>query len=204
MRGQCGRLLLAAALGALALFAIPAVGLADHGHHHGTSDPAGTVKSFDQETGVLTIDLAEGGDIEGLVTDRTRIRCRNDNDRENRRHNRRHRGHATASDSGPGRDGSGDDNSGPENSGDDRGGHHAEEPGEDNHAQGNEPGEDNHQAGDEPGEDNHGERGDDDNNEHQGRNGRCMAQLEAGATVRRAELELENGMAVFEKVTLAG
>jgi len=209
MRGQRnpgralpGRLLLAIALGALALFAIPAVGVADHGHHHGHSDPAGTVKSFDQETGVLVIDLAEGGDIEGLVTDRTRIRCKNDNDREDQRHNRRHHHGANASDSGPGRDGSGGDNSGPGNSGDDRGDHHAEEPGEDNHAEGDEPGEDNHNQGDEPGEDNHGEPGDDDNDEHQGRNERCVAQLVAGAIVRRAELELENGNAFFEKVIL--
>jgi len=211
MRGQRGirpvpsRLLLAVALGALALLAIPAAGLADHGHHHGNSDPAGTVKSFDQETGVLTIDLAEGGDIEGLVTDRTRIRCRNDNGREDRRHNRRFGGRATASDEGPGHDGSGDDgdNSGSGNSGDDRGDHHAEEPGEDNHAEGDEPGEDNHDQGDEPGEDNHGEAGDDHNERH-GRNERCVGQLVAGATVRRAELELEDGQAVFEKVTLAG
>ncbi len=199
MRGQrnTGRalpakLLLAVALGALALFAIPAAGFADHGHHHGTSDPAGTVKSFDQKTGVLVIDLAEGGDIEGLVSDRTRIRCKNDNGDESR-HNRRHGHRATASDSGPGRDGSGSgDNSGPDNSADDNGDHHAEEPGEDNHAEGNE-----------PGEDNHGEPGDDENdNEHHGRNERCMAQLDAGATVRRAELELENGNAFFEKIVL--
>jgi hypothetical protein len=212
MRGQRGiralpgRLLLAVALGALALFAIPAVGFADHGHHHGHSDPAGTVKSFDQETGVLVIDLAEGGDIEGLVNDRTRIRCRNDNADESR-HNRRHGRRATASDSGPGRDGSGNggDNSGPGNSADDNGDHHAEEPGEDNHAEGNEPGEDNHDQVDQPGEDHHGEPGDDDNdndNEHQGRNEHCVPQLVPGAVVRRAELELEDGNAFFEKVVL--
>jgi hypothetical protein len=206
MRGQRGtrpvpgRLLLAVALGALALLAIPAAGFADHGHHHGNSDPAGTVKSFDQETGVLTIDLAEGGDIEGLVTDRTRIRCQNDNGREDRRHNRRHGGRATASDEGPGHDGSGGDNSGSGNSGDD---HHAEEPGEDNHAEGDEPGEDNHDQGDEPGEENHGQSGEDDN-EHHARDERCVGQLVTGATVLRAELELEDGQAVFQKVTLAG
>ena len=203
MRGQRGiralpgRLLLAVALGALALLAIPAVGLADHGHHHGHSDPAGTVKSFDQETGVLIIDLAEGGDIEGLVTDRTRIRCRNDNNgHESRRHNRRHGRGATASDSGPGRDGSGrdGDNSGPGNSADDNGDNQAGEPGEDNHAGNNEPGEDNHQQGD---EDN-----DNDDNEQGNNPGRCADQLVAGATVARAELELEDGNAFFEKVVL--
>ncbi len=82
MRGQRGirtipgRLLLAVALGALALFAIPAVGSAHNGHHHGNSDPAGTVKSFDAATGLLTIDLTEGPDVSGLVVDRTRGQVR--------------------------------------------------------------------------------------------------------------------------------
>jgi len=212
MRGQRGirpvsaRLLFAAALGVLALLAIPTVGFADHGHHHGNSGPAGTVKSFDQETGALVIDLAEGGEIEGLVTDRTRIRCQNDNNgQESRRHDRRHHRGATASESGPGHDGSGSDgdNSGPGNSGDDGPEHHAEEPGEDNHAEGDEPGEDNHNQGEnEAGEDNHNQGDDNDNDEHGNNPSSCVAQLVAGATVRRAELELENGNAFFEKVVL--
>lgn len=185
-------------VGALALLAIPAVGLADHGHHHGTSDPAGTVKSFDQETGVLTIDLAKGGDIEGLVTNDTRVRCNDNSGREGRRHNRRHDRRATASDSGPGHDGSGGD----DNSGSGNGENNAEEPGEDNHNEGNEPGEDNHgEEGNEPGEDNHDEQGEN-NEEHGHANGQCVPQLVAGATVRRAELELENGVATFDKVVL--
>ncbi len=211
MRGQRGiralpgRLLLAVALGALALLAIPAVGLADHGHHHGNSDPAGTVKSFDQETGVLTISLAKGGDIEGLVSDRTHVRCENERGRNDQRHNRRHGHGASASDSGRGHDGESgsNDNSGPGNSGDDRGENQAEEPGEDNHEEGNEPGEDNHEEGNEPGEDNHGEQGDNNGNEEHGHaSGQCVAQLVAGATVRRAELELENGTATFDKIVL--
>ena len=199
MRGQRGirtipgKLLLAIALGALALFAIPAVGSAHNGHHHGHSDPAGTIKSFDPTTGLLTVDLTEGGDISGLVVDRTRIRCdENREDHRRGRHDRRHGDHATTSDSGPGRDGSGGDNSGPGNSGDDRG-EHAEEPGEDNHNQGNE-----------PGGDNHGEPGDDDNDPGRGagRNDRCVAQLVEGAIVARAELDLEDGNAFFEKIVV--
>ncbi|HET7444378.1 MAG TPA: hypothetical protein VFJ57_06940 [Solirubrobacterales bacterium] len=45
-------------------------------HHHGdfgSDDPAGTISSFDPASGVLTIDLADGGQISGLVTDETRI-----------------------------------------------------------------------------------------------------------------------------------
>ena len=106
MRGQRGirtipgRLLLAVALGALALFAIPAVGSAHNGHHHGNSGPAGTVKSFDAATGLLTIDLTEGPDVSGLVVDRTRVRCANEREDNRGRHDRRHGGHATTSDSG--------------------------------------------------------------------------------------------------------
>lgn len=45
-------------------------------HHHddfGSDDPAGTISSFDPESGVLTIDLTDGGQVSGLVTDETRI-----------------------------------------------------------------------------------------------------------------------------------
>ncbi|HUB98754.1 MAG TPA: hypothetical protein VMS11_02910 [Solirubrobacterales bacterium] len=45
-------------------------------HHHGDfgdDDPAGTISSFDPDSGVLTIDLADGGQVSGLVTDETRI-----------------------------------------------------------------------------------------------------------------------------------
>jgi hypothetical protein len=59
------------AIGAMLAFAGPA-----SAHHHGdfgSSDPAGTISSFDPESSVLTIDLADGGQISGLVTDETRI-----------------------------------------------------------------------------------------------------------------------------------
>lgn len=197
MRGQRGirtipgRLLLAVALGAMALFAIPAIGSAQNGEHHGNSDPAGTVKAFDADSGLLTIDLNEGGDISGLVVDDTRIRC--DNDRGHTRHHHRHGDHATVSDSGPGRDGSGsgDDNSGPGSSGDDRGGAHADEPGEDHHNQ-----------GEEPGEDHHGFPGDDDHHHGDHRSERCVTQLVEGAIIARAELDLEDGNAFFERITV--
>lgn len=41
--------------------------------HHG-EDPAGTIASFDTASGMLVIDLAEGGSVSGLVTSRTWIK----------------------------------------------------------------------------------------------------------------------------------
>jgi hypothetical protein len=212
MRGQRGirtipgRLLLAVALGAMALFAIPAIGSAHNGEHHGNSDPAGTVKAFDADTGLLTIDLNDGGDISGLVVDDTRIRCADDREDNHRhgRHHRRHGHHATASDSGPGRDGSGsgDDNSGPGNSADDDSGR-ANEPGEDNHENGaNEPGEDNHNQCDEPGEDHHNQGDEPGEDHHDNRTDRCVTQLVVGAVVARAEIDLEDGNAFFERISV--
>jgi hypothetical protein len=182
IRALPGRLLLAVALGAIAVFAIPAIGSAHKGHHHGTSDPAGTVKSFDSESGLLTVDLNERCDISAHVNRRTKIRC--DEDREHhrghRRHHRRHGDHASVSDSGRGRDGS-------EDSGDERG--RADEPGEDNHEHG----------ANEPGEDHHGLPGDDDDHGH---DARCSTSLVEGAIVARAEIDLEDGNAFFEKIVV--
>jgi hypothetical protein len=62
---------------ALATAAMLAIAAPASAHHHhgdfGSSDPAGTTSSFDADTGVLTIDLTDGGQISGLVTDETRI-----------------------------------------------------------------------------------------------------------------------------------
>lgn len=65
-------------------------------HHHGdhsSDDPAGTIASFDSESGVLRIDLVEGGQISGLVTKYTWIddgqwhqRCGSDRAKLARRH----------------------------------------------------------------------------------------------------------------------
>jgi hypothetical protein len=56
-----------------ALLAIAGPASAHHRHHHGGSDRAGTISSFDPDSGILTIDLAKGGSISALVTDETRI-----------------------------------------------------------------------------------------------------------------------------------
>lgn len=56
-----------------ALLAIAAPASAHHRHHHHDEGPAGTISSYDPDSGILTIDLAKGGSISALVTDDTRI-----------------------------------------------------------------------------------------------------------------------------------
>jgi hypothetical protein len=76
--------LLTSAVALLAL-AGPVAGHGD-GDHSGfdDDDPAGQIASFDSETGVLVIDLAEGGSISGLVTRRTWIKSDDDHCGERR------------------------------------------------------------------------------------------------------------------------
>lgn len=134
-RGRLGGVLLAVALGALAMLALPAIGIGKHGSDHHGPRPAGTISSFDKETGVLTVALAKGGEISAMVVRRTHIRC----GESRRRHLRR---------------GGSDDQTV-----DDRGGRGAEEPGEDRGDRGHEPGEGNHVQGDGPQQGHHGHRG---------------------------------------------
>lgn len=74
---HCRPLWAATALSLLAALALAGPASA---HHHGdkSSEPAGTISSYDAESGVLTIDLAKGGSISALVTDRTRIELAGD------------------------------------------------------------------------------------------------------------------------------
>ncbi len=135
---------------------------------------AGTVQSFDPSTGKLTIALFGGETLTGLVTEGTEIECGGD-----------HRGTASASDDG-------EEHAGPE--GEDGEG----EPGDDHGEEGHDgaEGEDHHGEGGEP--------GDDDGPGGEGEAPSCTtADLTEGATVKEAELKLENGTATFEKVELA-
>ncbi|HSS34011.1 MAG TPA: hypothetical protein VLL27_12095 [Solirubrobacterales bacterium] len=58
------------AIGAMMAFAGAA---SAHNHDFGSGDPTGTISSFDADSGVLTIDLTDGGQVSGLVTDETSI-----------------------------------------------------------------------------------------------------------------------------------
>ncbi|MGH2976195.1 MAG: hypothetical protein ACRDLL_15225 [Solirubrobacterales bacterium] len=117
---------------------------------------AGTIQSFDAETGRLAISLFGGDAISGLVTDRTRIKCEDE-----------HAPDVTT-----------------------RARHGEEEPGDD---RGDNSGAGSSHSG-------HGPSGHDDN----GDGANCTASdLTVGATVEEAELELEHGVATFEEVELA-
>ncbi|MFL5873778.1 MAG: hypothetical protein ACJ75T_09955 [Solirubrobacterales bacterium] len=152
------------------------------------SEQAGTIASFDTESGRLTINLFGGDTISGLVDESTEIKCEDNGSS------------ASASDSGSG--------SGEEESGDDHGGEGEEEPGDDHGGQGQEPGDDNGGEG-EHGDDNSGPGsansgpGHDGDDDHGAR--LCTtAELVPGAVVEEAELNLTNGQAVFHEVELSG
>jgi hypothetical protein len=183
-RARLGAVLVAA-VAALALLALP--GLASGHRHHDQAGDAGTIGSFDPETGVLTIDLAKGGSIGALVTPRTHIRCGKDRGRHHgRRHRLRGRGHRHSAriarrGDGEGRDG----NEAASEPGDSRG-EHGVRPGEDP------PGHD----GTAPGR----SEGPGQGAEH---SARCTTDdLVAGATVKVAELVLIDGTAYYKLVAL--
>ncbi len=160
---------------------------------------AGTIASYDTETGKLTITLFGGETISGFVTEDTRIRCGMEC------HNMGTEEGSTASASRHGENESGDD-SGGDNSGPGNG----EETVSDdppNHDENDDHGEGdddppNHEAGDDNDHENHG--GDNGNRGPGNDNGfNCTpAALVVGATVDEAELELRNGKATFEEIEL--
>jgi hypothetical protein len=146
---------------------------------------AGTIASFDQESGRLTINLFGGNTVSGLVTDRTRIKCEDE-----------HSPDVTAR-ARHGEEEPGDDHGEGVESGDDNGGQ-GEEPGDDNGGNSG-PGSDNSGPG--SSHSGRGPSGHDDN----GTGANCTtSNLIVGATVEEAELELEHGTATFEEVELAG
>lgn len=181
-RARLGGVLLAAALAAAAILALPGVGLGKNGHG---PRPAGTIESFDPETGELIVDLAKGETISGLVVRRTRIRCGEDG----RRHRRRHRGRRRRSGKGAAASRRGD-----VERGDDRGAPE-DEAGDDRGIRGDEPGDDRGRRHGKPGDE--GDRGDSD------RGDRCgVEDLVEGAVVIKAEIVLTHGNAFYRKIGL--
>lgn len=160
-------------------------------------DNAGTISSFDSETGKLVINLFGGETVSGLVNEETEIKCEDQ------------MGASASSDgSGSGEEEAGDDNGGETEQvepGDDNGGE--EEAGDDNGGQGEEePADDS--GGEEAGEDNGGENsgpGSEGSGSGDGEQSNCTAaDLTPGAVVQEAELKVANGQATFEKVELSG
>jgi hypothetical protein len=150
---------------------------------------AGTIASFDTETGRLVINLFGDETIAGFVTEETEIECEDHST-----------GASASSDGGSGEGEPGDDNGGEEKADDDRGSD-GEEVGDDNGGQGEEePGDDNGGDNSGAGSENSGPgNGDEDDR------GTCTtAALVPGAVVGEAELKVENGKAVFKEVELSG
>ncbi len=123
---------------------------------------AGTIASFDAETGKLTINLFGGETASGLVTEDTRIRCGHEGNGGEDENGEDDRGNADASSSSDGG-----------NSGDDPAGHDANEGPEQD------------------------EQGD------QQATSCTPADLVVGTTVSEADLSLRNGKATFEELDLA-
>ncbi len=92
--------LLALTLSIAAALAFAGAATAHHHDHEGDQggDPAGTISSYDAGSGVLTIDLAKGGSISALVTDRTMITVGGDCGKGDRhaRHGRKDARHGKA------------------------------------------------------------------------------------------------------------
>lgn len=163
----------AALLGALAIFALPALAGAkgedhhrghdhfEHRHHHhhgdrGHHENFGRISAFDAGSGELTIAQFGGGSISGLVTGSTEIRCEGQDDESMASLSR-----DGGSNSGPGP--SGDSGRGEEEPGDDHG--EALEPGDDDRA--------------------------------------CTtADLTVGTLVHEADREFPNGVATFDEIEL--
>jgi hypothetical protein len=140
-------------------------------------DNAGTIASFDTETGKLVINLFGGETVSGMVNGETEIKCEDHSAAS-----------ASSEGSGSGESEPGDDNGGEEaEPGDDNGGEEAGDNGGDNSG---------------PGSENSGQ---DSSGDEQGDGGNCTtADLVPGAVVQEADLKVANGQATFEEVELSG
>jgi hypothetical protein len=97
-RARFGGVLIAVALSALALLALPAVGLGSGPDSVNAHRAAGKIESFDRKTGLLVVDLFRGRKIAGIVVrHRTQVRCNDRHWHHLRRKRRTRRGIATGS-----------------------------------------------------------------------------------------------------------
>jgi hypothetical protein len=145
---------------------------------------AGTIASFDSETGKLVLTLFGGETVSGLVTEGTEIKCEDHSSASASSHG----SEAGDDNGGEGEVEPGDDNGGENEAGDDNGGQ--EEPGDDNGVDNSGPGSQNSGPG---------------NANDDGDAGNCtIADLVPGAVVQQAELKVANGQATFEEVELSG
>lgn len=151
---------------------------------------AGTIASFNEETGKLTINLFGEESISGFVTEETEIKCEGSSS-ASVSSDGVDSGEEEAGDGEGGSEGEpGDDNGGEEEAGGDNGGEAEEEPGDDNGGE--------EEAGDESGDS--GET----SGSGDGGSNCTTADLTPGAVFQEAELKIESGKAVFEKVELSG
>jgi hypothetical protein len=168
--------MLLAVAAALAVLVLPGLATGDPGHHDPPAD-AGTIQSFDPTTGVLAIDLTNGGTVSGLVVQRTHIRCGDDRGRHRGHNLPPRKGEGTSSSHRGGPDGQDQDPSegqGPRHGADDPPGHDGTAPG----------------SSENPGK----------GAEH---SDRCTtADLVPGTTVKVAELVLIDGNAFYKLVAL--
>lgn len=156
----------------------------------GTDDgdeQAGTIASFDAETGRLVIDLFGSDTIAGYVTDSTEIECEDHGSSASASSDDSEEGESEhgEDDSSESEEEDSEDSSGPDHEGE-------EESDDDDSGPGSEDSGLSHE-----GEDSDDEHGDDDRP--------CTtAELVPGAVVEEAELKLENGKATFKEVELSG
>jgi hypothetical protein len=151
--------------------------LDDDSDDDGTEDgeeSSGVISAYDPDTGLLTIDLALGGSVTGLVTEDTEVDCDDGDDHGDEDED----GEGDGDHSGPGH---GDDDDDVEDGGDDV-------------DEDQDEGDDKRDSG--PGHDGD----DDDENDDEGE---CSVDdLAIGALVQEAELEIEDGQAVWEEIEL--
>jgi hypothetical protein len=162
-------------------------------------EQAGTIASFDAETGRLVIDLFGTDTIAGFVTESTEIKCEDNGSSASASSEGSGEGETEpGDDDSPSEEEPGDDNSGDEGDGDSSGPGSGDESGDENSGPSDNSGPGSESSGPgHDGDDDHGEHGDDDRI--------CTtAELVPGAVVEEAELKLENGKATFEEVELSG